>query len=304
MLQFKWRDVLFLLSFLIAGCGDGKLEPQANMASLSVDMNAPGFKAFQTGFYNFANTQGCVNCHGTTVSPQFALTDVAQAYLNAKSRFNSQALIDFTNPTSSPFIIYAGNNHCSDTPCSNPANGQVVQGLLQTWASAELAAPVVGGGMSTPPLGMAMPTIFTQTLTFPTAIPSITSANTGVIRFPLSKLSPAVASVAIAIFEVEVQMINATEYRIRNPKIVGNLAIVNITGIHVFTRPATGTGIGVEDFAQGIAWVPTMVSAAIVALPNPIPTTPFKATSLEPLSLSIMVQSPMDSMTIGFESIK
>ena len=304
----KYKEIIYLASILAGlsavGCGQGTMDGEGSNSSFSVDVNSPGFKAFQSGLYSFASTQGCVKCHGNSVNPRFAVSDVVSAYRNARGKVGALALIDFNSPETSPFIVFSGNGHCNDIPCSNPATQPIMQGIIQAWAKAELTAPTPSGGGTPGPTPAAMAVYFTSTVAFPATIPSVMMANVAVIRFPLSLLRPVVASLNNAILEVEVQMINPTEYRVRNPKIVGNTAAVTLEGIHVYTRPASGMGIGIEDTAQGMAWVATAPVAPIVALPNPIPATPFKATSLETLSLSIMAQASSEVMTIGFSAVK
>src|SRR5580704_925386 len=131
--------ILIMASLFGAGCA------QHNGDSSSSSSAASGLQAFESGFYQFVNKQGCVQCHGASQSPTFAAPNIATAYAAAKGNQigSTTPLIDFSNPSASIFVTYAGNNHCSATPCSNPAVAPQVTQLLTTWAQAELAA---GGG--------------------------------------------------------------------------------------------------------------------------------------------------------------
>jgi len=244
-------------------------------------------------------------CHGATVTPMFGASDVAQAYLNAKGMqlgSTTTPLIDFNSPTTSIIITFAGNSHCAAAPCSNPANSAAVEPLLVAWASAELSSSSVNpGGTGSSANG---PQFLTMGMPIPPNLPTIKSAAPAILRFQLSQLNPAVASLANAIFEVQIELVNSTEYRVSNPRIGGNSAAVSVTGIHVFIKPSTANGIGSEDTSQGLAWTALTATAAIFQLPTPLPTRAISATPLNTTPLDIQVQSPSDIMTIGFDNLR
>jgi hypothetical protein len=287
---------------LMVGCapeqGSSSGSSVAGVATTATD--AKGLAVFKSGLYAFVNAQGCVKCHASVVHPNFAASDATVAYAQAKGMQigSSLPLIDFANPAASIFITYAGNSHCGDTPCSNPAVRPAVQAALVAWANAELAS-------SAPPVsnGPAAPKFLTGSLPIPMNLPRLMMAPT-VMRFPLSGLVPAVASLSKAILEIEVQAISPTEYHVGKPKIAGNTAAVNLTGIHVFVKTsATTSSIGAEDTSQGNLWATSAVMATIFALPAKLPTTPLGAMSLEALPLNIQALSTADAFTIGFDDI-
>jgi hypothetical protein len=264
---------------LLAACA-GEHNGDVTLASMAV--NNKGLAAFKSGFYAFAKSQNCVKCHAAIQAPHFGSPDLATAYSEALP------LVDFNNPNASIIPIYAGNGHCADTPCSDPANTDKVKSLLRSWASAELSG---GGDISD------TPTYMTASVTLPATIPALTSANPGVVRFDLSQLDPAVPVLSGAILEVEIQMSNATEYRVSRLKIAGNTAAVTISGVHVYIN-------GSEDTSQGSVWNGLSATAPVFALPKTLPTRPLGATPLTTQALNIPLQSASDVMTIGIENIQ
>lgn len=298
---------VFVVSLLISlcACGAPEHDPNGSFSSSSVSSQA-ALAAFQNGFYTFAKNQGCVKCHASIVHPNFAAPDVTFAYSEAKGNQigSTVPLIDFSNPDSSIIITYAGNSHCNDTPCANPANSDVVKGLLESWAAAEMASSGGGGGGGSSPKANYM----TTTVALPANIPSITAATPGVVRFQLAQLSPAFAALSKAVLEVEIQMVTPTEYRISRPKIAGNTSAVNVRGLHVYLNTAanynaTG-GSGAEDANQGTFWNSVSATAAVFALPNPLPAKPLGATPLTTTTIQLQVLSTADVLTIGFDNLQ
>ena len=98
--------------------------------------------------YAFGTTQGCVKCHASTVNPQWMNPDVTVAYSFARP------ILNVTDPSSSLFAAYAGNNHCNDPACQVPSNVAVVQSLLAQWAAVEISQ--AAGGLP-PSDGEALP---------------------------------------------------------------------------------------------------------------------------------------------------
>jgi len=255
-----------------------------------------GAAAFQSGFYAFVNNQGCVQCHGANVNPKFASSDVASAYAVAKGPINGSnaPLIDFNDPDGSIFITYAGNGHCNALPCSDPNVRPQIKSLLEAWAAAELGENGGGGGSQGAPKMYV-----TASLPIPADLPVLTAGNPVIMRFDLSKLSPTVAALSGAVFEVSIQKANPTEYRLVNPRLGGNKQTVTVKGIHLYVRSASESGLGVEDNAQGSVWTTVEASVAPSTLPasGPLTTTP-----LSTATLFIQAQSTSDVLTIGFES--
>ena len=259
--------------------------------------------AFQSTFYAFTKSQGCVKCHAANVSPHFASPDVNNAYGWATGFRNGSTvakLIDFDNPLGSVIIDYAGNSHCSDTPCSNPDIRPVIQNVLETWAAAEKA--IGSGGSATP---SKQPKFFTGSLKVPGTIPNIFGAAPAVLRFPLSALKPAVPGLQNAIFEIEVQMVNDFEYRLSKPKIAGNTISISVKDITVYIKqtddPLTP---GNEDSSLGLNWHSIEANSPIFVIPSPLPNSPLGAQSLAPLPIYFQTSTKADYFTLGFAELK
>jgi mono/diheme cytochrome c family protein len=270
------------------GCGGAAHEnPGFDYASLSGG-DPGGLAAFVNGFYAFTKTQNCVKCHGATTTPKFADPDISVAYGYFKT------LVNANDPANSIIVTYAGNGHCSDTPCSDPSVRPQVTSLLQNWAAAENA-----GGSGDPGGGPTGPAYMTGSLALPAGIPALGAAPK-VLRFPLSGFN--IPALSKAILEVELNMFNASEYRVARAKIMGNSSPVTVHGLHVFMRPSTASGIGLEDPNQGMGWVNIVATANTSTLPNNLPTGPLTATPLVTTAIGIAVQSASDVMTIGIDS--
>ena len=298
---------LLALAAFFMGCGKSLGGNAAANASASA--TGPGIDSFEKGFWSFARKQGCVKCHGDIVHPMFASSDLQKAYQEAKGfRIGSttERLIEFDEPTAAVFIVYAGNAHCGDTPCSDPGVRPEVTAALEAWALAETTqsssaqTPPAGGG-STP---VSLANYYTESLALPATIPAATSANPAVLRFPLKNLKPDLAALKDAILEIEIQMINPTTYRVLKPKVAGNSAPVTFEGIHVYVKQASGGGIGNEDGDQGELWVDASGTAAVFALPRTMPTTPLRATPIVPGAILIEKLSASDALTVGFEDVR
>lgn len=262
---------------------------------------ATGLDAFRAGLYAFASpSKSCGLCHASVQAPFFASPDVQAAYTASK------VLVDFANPTSSVFIVYAGNNHCGVANMCGPSSGSpaIVQQDIVQWAKAETSAGSDGGSppASLPYLtaSMAIPPIST--------LPTLTAGKTAVLRFPLANLKPAVASLANAILELEIVAPNPTEYRFTNPKIGGNTAVVQLTGLHVLVKPSAVAGPGSEDANQGDTWDAISASIPVSTLPNPLPTTPLSMTPLDTRAIGVGAYSSTgdlnDTITVGFDVLQ
>lgn len=291
--MFAFGTSVLLTAFFNA-CGPGlSMAPSAGSSgTFSSDGlgTAAGFQAFKSTFYTYTQTQGCVMCHGGAVSPKFAQPDSYQAYQEAlgyQIGSTTLPLIDFSNPDGALFISYAGNNHCGQLPCADPNNSAVVKTLIQQWAAAEVAG---GGGQSTSTVKFK-----TATMTMPATIPASTSATPGVIRFDLSKLNPTYSTFNNAILELEVQMVNPTEYRFAKPKIVGATAATTITGMHVYVN-------GQEDHSQG-SWDGLTIAVPVSTKPATLPTGPINQTPLLTTAMYAMMTSATDMIQIGFDDL-
>ena len=277
----------------LLGCmGGAEQMPAAGPQSTS------GLVAFRSGLYAFASpSTSCGMCHASVQAPFFASPDVQAAYTAAKP------LVDFANPTSSVFIVYAGNNHCGVATMCGPSSGSpaIVRQNVVQWAYAE-TPPGPGGGPPPPALAyltasMAIPPI--------SMLPTLTAGKTAVLRFALSNLKPGVAPLAKAILELEIVAPNPTEYRFTNPKIGGSTAVVQLTGLHVLVKPSTVAGAGSEDANQGDTWDAISASIPISTLPNPLPTTPLSMTPLDTRAIAVGAYSSTgdlnDTITVGFD---
>jgi hypothetical protein len=239
-------------------------------------------------------------CHASAQAPYFASRDVQAAYTASK------ALVDFANPTNSRLIAYAGNNHCGVANLCGPNSGSpaIVRQDIVQWATAETSAGSDGG---TPPAGLAY---LTASMAIPpiSTLPTLTAGKTAVLRFALSNLRPGVAPLDKAILELEIAAANPTEYRITNPKIAGNTAVVQLTGLHVLVKPSAVTGSGSEDANQGDTWNAISASLPVSTLPNPLPTTPLVMTPLDTRAIAVGAYSSAgdlnDTITVGFDVLQ
>jgi hypothetical protein len=270
--------------------------------ALSAASPAPassGLEAFRSGLYAFASpSTSCGLCHASTQVPLFASPDVQAAYAAAKP------LVDFANPTNSLFIVYAGNNHCGVASVCGPSAGSaaIVQQDLVQWASAEV--PPAGGS---PPGAQAF---LTASMSIPpiSTLPTLMTGKTALLRFALSDLKPAVASLAKAVLELEVVAPNATEYRFSNPKIGGSSAVVQLTGLHVLVKPSSVAGPGSEDTNQGDTWDGIAASIPVSTLPSPLPTTPLAVAPLDTRAIAVGAYTSTgvlnDTITVGFDVLQ
>jgi hypothetical protein len=178
----------------------------------------------------------------------------------------------------------------------------VQQDLVQ-WASAETSS----GTGSPPP---AAPAYLTASMTIPaiSALPTLTAGKTAVLRFPLSGMTPAVASLSKAVLELEIVAPNPTEYRFTSPKIGGSTAVVQLTGLHVLVKPSAISGPGSEDANQGDTWDGITASIPVSTLPNPLPTTPLSMTPLDTRAIAVGAFTSTgdlnDTITVGFDVLK
>lgn len=282
----------------------------------SNSISNPGIESFRSGFYSFAQSRGCVKCHGNLIKPHFVSPDIKTAYDVATGFRNgstTEKLIDFSRPADSIFIEYAGNSHCGDSPCSDPVVRPDVLKALQDWASAELAGPPgsTPPPSSTPPPPVATYKHLTSSIQVPATIPSILVTAPALLRFPLSGLKPPVAGLANAILEIEVHMASDSltvvenQYRLLNPKIIGNTTAVTVSDISVFMKPtADPTVVGVEDVSVPVTWHAVVFNVPITALPNPVPVTRFVAPIMTGLPMYFPTRTKTDYFTIGFGDIR
>lgn len=283
---------------MLTGCQgspDHKGTETSGISTASVE----GLEGFKTTFYAFTKSQNCVKCHGSVVSPYFASPDVNVAYDFASK------LVDFDNPTASVIATYAGNSHCGDTPCSDPANTPVVKELLTAWAAAENQSAADGddGDGTEPPPAAGPPKYITAAVAVPANITGLNVAPK-VMRFQLSQMTSVPASLNRAVLEIEIQTANANTYRINRIKIGGNTAAVSIRRIHVYVKTAGASGLGVEDLNQGNLWNSVVATAPVFALPANLPAGPLAATPLSTTALFVEKLSATDVITIGIEEIQ
>ena len=142
----------------------------------------------------------------------------------------------------------------------------------------------------------------TAALPIPNPLAAITAARPSIMRFELKSFG--IAALNNALLEIEIQKLNATNYRVNRIKIAGNTAAIRIQGVHVFVKPLGAAGIGVEDENQGSLWHTLDATAPVFARPATLPTTPLTATPLSTTALAIQMQSAQDAITIGIEAIQ
>jgi|GEM_PF-1372987 len=298
--------ILFLLAVSsLSSCIATLKEGDATLAfyqkAKSTTSATTGIGAFTDTFYGFARTN-CVACHGGTQSPLFATGDVNASYAA------SLAYANFSSPSASKLSVYAGNAHCGAAGCSG--NSSTAADLIQQWADVENAASagsgapviVIGGGPSTGTVGAG--SLVSISLAIPANLP--TGQNYLPMRWELSQLSPSSGLVSGALFELEIQSLSSTTYRVRNPKIVGLSAVTKITGIHVLVKPSSDPGYGVEDLGAGSVWESDVVNVAASTRPAPLPAGALSTATFPPLdsfSMVIGIRSNQDSLTIAFDGI-
>ncbi len=309
-----YKSGLLLVGFIsLSSClatpkdGDATLAFYQKKAAAATTATT-GIGAFGDTFFNFARTN-CASCHGAAQAPTFAVADVNAAYGTLKG----SSFVSFSNVSSSLIVTYSGNGHCGLPSCNG--NAAVAAEQVQAWADVENA--VASGGGGTTPGGGTLPVgggpttggantgaTITTSLNLPVTLPM---GNTYVpMRWQLSQVSPANALVTGAVFELEVQKLSATTYRVRYPKIAGLRSPVRVTGIHVFVKAATDTGVGVEDLGAGSAWENDVVTVPITTLPATLPATPLSITTFGPMdsfSMVIGVRSNQDAFTISFDTL-
>lgn len=294
------RIVAAILFFSLAACsashdssGDG------SSSAFTGGVSQESLQAFQNTVYAFGNAQGCVNCHGRQVNPQWMNADPATAYSFARS------LLDPNNPLGSPFATYVANNHCNNPICANSSNIAGMQDALAQWAAVEFSqggAPTASNGST-----LANPPFVTATMSLPSNPPLITSGQVAVIRFNLSQLSPPVPALNGAILELSIQSYNNlnTTFKVFNPRLAGNNAAVKLSGLHIYLRTTGSSGLGSEDLNTGDLWAGVVANLPIKALPSPLPAGPM--TSIAPLSSTTLAIDPLsasDQITIGFADIQ
>jgi len=251
-----------------------------------------GLAVFTSGFYAFAQ-KNCVACHGSTQAPLFAVANINTAYAAAKT------VVDFDNPASSVVAIYAGNGHCGVSSCSGQT--ATVVPLLESWAAAE-ANPTTTTGTN-PEAGLVPPSAGIAYFTAPVIIPAnIPGPGTtfSIMRWKLNSLTPTSAQVAGGYFEMQIQLLTPTSYRITMPKLAVASATI-VTSVHVMIAPAGTPGNGEED-PLAMDWSTINVNVPAFTIPTTLPTTSFNVTALTGDSMVIPVLSPSDQLIIGFDA--
>lgn len=289
--------IIIGLSWWLMGCDaehNNISTAQASTAVITIEQ----MEAYRATLYSFGQTQGCVNCHSTRVNPAWMNGDLRLAYSVAAPH------VDFTHPEASVFAIYASNNHCGDPICADPNTRAIVQGIITDWANAEMT---FANGQLPPGSTLPNPTYVTATMPLPSSLPLITAATPGVMRFNLSQLTPPIPALNNALLEVSVASYNSAfnKYKVFNPRVIGLTSPVRFTGLHVYVRPTSGTGLGIEDINQGTQWANINTMAQVFARPATLPTGPITgANPLTSISLGVQSQSTADSLTIGFAGIQ
>lgn len=291
--------LLLLAAILMTGCAAQHSGNSGTVVSASTgEVSKESLAAFQTTVNAYGQQQGCVKCHSESVNPTWMHRDLLTAYSFAKPFLNVE------DPVNSLFAVYVSNGHCADPICMDPSQVPIMQDLLLQWATVELNQN--GGMPSTPGMTLSNPPYKTAAVAIPASLPPLTSNSVAVMRFDLSQMTPAIPALNGAILEISIKSYNSlnTTYKVFNPRLVGNTSAVTLTGLHVYVRPASGSGLGTEDIAQGLAWSQISSYAPIRALPSPLPAGPFAVPALTGVSMGVASQSAADVITIGFAQIQ
>jgi hypothetical protein len=307
----------------ISACGivggglskDSTLETAStNSSQVAGGSGVSGTQAFQTSFYTFAQ-QNCVQCHGSTQSPLFAISNVSTAYSNALPYAN------FSAPSQSLFAAYAGNGHCGLSNCSGGTQASAALSALNVWAAAEnLAAtdpspsstPAPGSSATPTPTSTSIGSTVLQTpssaikwVSAPVAIPSplpSPGAAPAIMRWALSGLTPANSNVSADIFEIQIEYLTPTTYHLSMPKLASASAL-QVAGVHVMIKESGQSGIGGE-YPLGMAWTSIDTAVTPATIPSPLPKTSLAVTALTTNNIPMPVLSTSDVLLIGFETLQ
>ncbi len=292
---------------------DAKVAFYQAQTKSTIPPGATGLTAFQSTFYPFAQ-KNCISCHGVSQTPLIAVSNVSSAYSVAKD----PSYMNFASVSLSKLATKSGDGHCGNAGCSGSSKDAAIA-QLKAWADIENAiaaatpvggtpagggGPIVTGGPAT---GGAGATAFiSQPLALPLPLPS---GNTyKVMRWQLSQLTPASALTNGAVFEIEVQQLSSTTYRVRNPRIIGLRSVIRVSGMHILVKPSGDPGFGVEDLGAGSVWENTSANAPVSTLPATLPVGPIVTTpavpALDTFANIIGVRSNQDSFTIAFDKIE
>ncbi len=291
--MMKSLNRILLLSMIalgLAACEKGHVvESKESSTITATETSESSIEGFATTVYAFGQTHGCVKCHANRVSPKWANEDVKVAYDFARP------FVDFANPVASIYASYVSNNHCGDPICADPSNEAVMQNLLTQWALIEVQQGGSTGG-SIAGATLPNPPYVSSPVAIVNPLPLITTTQVATLKFNLSEVAPAVASLAGATLEISIQSFNSVqnEYKVFNPRIYGNIRPISLRGLHIYVRPASGSGLGVEDVIQGDQWSGISATVAPVSAPG---------TSLSPIVLGIEAQSEADVITVGFADV-
>ena len=275
---------------------------QASTASASVGESA--MAAFQTGFYAFATTN-CVQCHGVAQNPLFAVGNVSAAY-SAAAPF-----VNFTNPSGSTIVQYAGNGHCGIANCTGTTQSNAVSADITAWAAAAASTGTgsgsgSGSGTCTNVAGLqpASPNIAftTAPLNIPSGLPGAGNSY-ALMTWPLSDLTPAVPGLAGAYLQVQIQLLTPNTYKVILPTLAISGNTVGVAGVHLMIS-AVGSGCAPEEYLQGMNWTSVDTTVEPIVIPSPLPKTPLAATPLTTVTNPLPVLSASDSLVIGFESLE
>lgn len=222
--------------FSVVRCGNSiEFSPSLKARSLQDSHRANGLAAFQNSFYAFAR-KNCVECHGANQNPKFAQADVNEAYRIAKP------YADFEDFAQSVFVYRTMNGHCGLT-CES--DGTEMIGLIQQWWDGEKDPT-------------APPPVISK-LTEPVALPSPLPEGEefAVMQWNLSSLGPELKD---AIFEAEIQLYNATAYRMRKPRLRTSQSPIAVENI----------GVGINGHFNPSANVYSTVRQRIAAKSAPV----------------------------------
>lgn len=299
---------------LLGGCYGLTKAPNAKemAASVSAIQNggalagAGGLNGFQQSVYPFVR-KNCVECHGASQAPLFAVADVNAAYNVALQN------VTFSNIPLSKLVVQAGNGHCGDPGCAN--NSAAMQTQVQAWYSAYQTA---GGGSTAPTTSIPLGNIRTVAITIPAPNPQKcnlpvdlactydgknsqqlqqiqnpsdpsnpndlifvpTSCTNGCwtkLRFPVKTMTPAITdpTIARAWFEVDFAYENyassqgPVSYVIKNPRIVSPDGPVYVHDIRIFIN-----GVYHPEYGEDYQNVDQIVNTWTPGLGCSIPAAP------------------------------
>jgi hypothetical protein len=102
-------------------------------------------------------------------------------------------------------------------------------------------------------------------------------------------------------FELQIQYLTPTMYRITSPKLAVTNATV-VSGVHVMLANASIPAPGME-YPLAMDWSSIAVNQPATTIPNPLPKTSLNVTALTTDDMELPVLSTNDQLVIGFDQL-